>query len=316
MSAHVPFAAQHRCASLSARLFGALLAAGALSASCGSGSAESNGGTTILPAFLPQQRDNADASTPRVPFSPATPRLVPRVVARLPHDSTAFTQGLLVHRGRLLESTGLEGHSGVREVETATGRVLRRSDLPSTEFGEGITVLDGRIYQLTWKSHHGLVYDARTLAPVDSFHYDGEGWGLTTDGSRLYLSDGTSTIRVIDPNGFRVLRTIRVTEAEQPVHMLNELEWVRGELWANVYWTGLIARIDPASGRIVGWVDVRRLLPAAESKRLDDRGGVANGIAYDSSTAQLLVTGKYWPYVFQLDIAGLRTGRASSAPRE
>ena len=291
------------------RLIVALLAAGALSASCGDGDAEaSGGGTRILPAFLPQ-RDNADASPPRVPFSPATPRLVPRIVARLPHDTMAFTQGLLFYRGHLLESTGLEGRSSLREVEPATGRVRRRVDLPSNEFGEGIAVLDGRIYQLTWKSHEGVVYDARTFAAVDSFRYDGEGWGLTTDGAQLYLSDGTSTIRVVDPNGFRVVRTIRVTEAERPVHMLNELEWVKGELWANVYWTGLIARIDPSSGRIVGWVDVRRLLPEAESKRLDDRGGVANGIAYDSSSAKLLVTGKYWPYVFQLDIAGLRSAR-------
>jgi glutaminyl-peptide cyclotransferase len=290
------------------RLIGGLLAIGALSASCGGGEAEANGGTQILPAFLPQ-RDNADASPPRVPFSAATPRLVPRIVARLPHDTMAFTQGLLVYGGHLLESTGLEGRSGVRQVDAASGRVLRRAELPSNEFGEGIAVLDGRIYQLTWKSHQGLVYDARTLAPVDSFRYDGEGWGLTTDGALLYLSDGTSSIRVIDPHGFRVVRTIRVTEAGQPVHMLNELEWVRGELWANVYWTGLIARIDAESGRIVGWIDVRRLLPEAESKRLDDRGGVANGIAYDSSTAKLLVTGKYWPFVFQIDIAALRTSR-------
>lgn len=303
------------------RAAGAALAAYALVLSCGSDDAEPRGetSTSILPAFLPQ-RDNADASTPRVPFSPATPRLVPRVVRRLPHDTTAFTQGLLVHDGHLLESTGLEGHSGVREVEPPTGRVLRRAELPSEEFGEGIAVLGERIYQLTWKSHRGIVYDARTMAPVDSFAYDGEGWGLTSDGSLLYLSDGTSRIRVIDPRGFRVVRTIGVTEAEQPVHMLNELEWVRGELWANVYWTGLIARIDPSTGRIVGWIDVRRLLPDAESKRLEVRGGVANGIAYDSSTAQLLVTGKYWPFVFQLDSAALRpvraTARARSAPRE
>jgi glutamine cyclotransferase len=301
------------------RLFGGLVAVCALSASCGSGDAEASGGTTILPAFLPQ-RDNADASTPRVPFSPATPRMVPRVVARLPHDTMAFTQGLTMYRGRLLESTGLEGRSGVREVELATGRVLRRADLPSSEFGEGIAVMGGRLYQLTWKSHRGLVLDARTFAPVDSFHYDGEGWGLTTDGALLYLSDGTSRIRVIDPNGYRVVRTIRVTEAQQPVHMLNELEWVRGELWANVYWTGLIARIDPASGRIVGWIDVRRLLSDTLHKRLEPRGGVANGIAYDSAGARVLVTGKYWPFVFQLDSAVLRppraTARGSAAPRE
>ena len=300
------------------RLFGALVAVCALSASCGSGNAEASSGASILPSFLPQ-RDNADASTPRVPFSPATPRMVPRVVARLPHDTMAFTQGLTVYRGRLLESTGLEGRSGVREVDLTTGRVLRRADLPSTEFGEGIAAMGGRIYQLTWKSHRGLVLDARTFAQVDSFHYDGEGWGLTTDGALLYLSDGTSRIRVIDPNrSYGVVRTIRVTEAGEPVHMLNELEWVRGELWANVYWTGLIARIDPASGRIVGWIDVRRLLTERENKQLEPRGGVANGIAYDSASARVLVTGKYWPFVFQLDSAVLRRPRAreSAAPRE
>ena len=300
------------------RLLGALVAVSALSASYASGDAEASAGGSILPSFLPQ-RDNADASTPRVPFSAATPRMVPRVVARLPHDTTAFTQGLTMYRGRLLESTGLEGHSGVREVELATGRVLRRADLPSTEFGEGATVLGGRIYQLTWKSHVGHVFDARTFTPVDSFHYDGEGWGLTTDGALLYLSDGTSRIRVIDPDGYRVVRTIRVTEVEKPVHMLNELEWVRGELWANVYWTGLIARIDPASGRIVGWIDLRRLLPDEENMSLESRGGVANGIAYDSAGALVLVTGKYWPFVFQLDSAILRppraTARATAAPR-
>ena len=301
------------------RLLGALVAVSALSASYASGDAEASAGRSILPSFLPQ-RDNADASTPRVPFSAATPRMVPRVVARLPHDTTAFTQGLTMYRGRLLESTGLEGHSGVREVELATGRVLRRADLPSTEFGEGATVLGGRIYQLTWKSHVGHVFDARTFTPVDSFPYDGEGWGLTTDGALLYLSDGTSRIRVIDPDGYRVVRTIRVTEVEKPVHMLNELEWVRGELWANVYWTGLIARIDPASGRIVGWIDLRRLLPDEENMSLESRGGVANGIAYDSAGARVLVTGKYWPFVFQLDSAILRppraTARATAAPRD
>jgi glutaminyl-peptide cyclotransferase len=301
------------------RVFASLLSICALSASCGNGDAEASGGTSILPSFM-QERDNADASPPRVPFSPATPRLVPRVLRRLPHDTTAFTQGLLVHQGRLLESTGLQGHSGVREVEAATGRVVRRADLSSTEFGEGIAAIGGRIYQVTWKSHRGHVFDARTFAQVDSFRFDGEGWGLASDGALLYLSDGTSGIRVIDPNGYRVVRTIRVTEAGQPVHMLNELEWVKGELWANVYWTGLIARIDPASGRIVGWIDVRRLLSEEENKRLEPRGGVANGIAYDSSSARLLVTGKYWPFVFQLDSAVLRparaTARASSAPRE
>ena len=292
------------------------LAMGLLGTSCGAYAVASGGRS--LPAFLRQS--NATASIPRVPYSPATPRLVPRVVRRWPHDTTAYTQGLLVHAGRLLESTGMRGRSSVRELELESGAVLKRADLPKDEFGEGIVVVGERIYQVTWKAKRGFVYDARTFAPVDSFTYEGEGWGMTTDGARIYLSDGTSRIRVIDPDGFRVVRTIHVTEAERPVHMLNELEWVSGELWANVYETAFVARIAPATGRVVGYLDLRRLLPADEAKRLDARGGVTNGIAYDSTTGRLLVTGKYWPFLFELDSGTVRPvrtrARARSAPRE
>jgi glutamine cyclotransferase len=295
------------------------LATTMLGASCGGRDVEASDGSTILPSFLPQG-NNATASIPRVPYSPATPRVVPRVVRRWPHDTTAYTQGLLFHAGRLLESTGMRGRSSVRELELETGAVLRRADLPKDEFGEGIALLGERIYQVTWKSKRGFVYDARTFAPIDSFTYEGEGWGMTTDGARLYLSDGSSRIRVIDPDGFRVVRTIRATEAERPVHMLNELEWVNGELWANVYETAFVARIDPATGRVVGYVDLRRLMPADEAKRLDARGGVTNGIAYDSTAGRLLVTGKYWPYLFQLDSGIVRPvrarARARTLPRE
>ena len=295
------------------------LATTMLGASCGGRDVEASDGSTILPSFLPQG-NNATASIPRVPYSPATPRVVPRVVRRWPHDTTAYTQGLLFHAGRLLESTGMRGRSSVRELELETGAVLRRADLPKDEFGEGIALLGDRIYQVTWKSKRGFVYDARTFAPIDSFSYEGEGWGMTTDGARLYLSDGSSRIRVIDPDGFRVVRTIRATEAERPVHMLNELEWVNGELWANVYETAFVARIDPATGRVVGYVDLRRLMPADEAKRLDARGGVTNGIAYDSTAGRLLVTGKYWPYLFQLDSGIVRPvrarARARTLPRE
>jgi glutaminyl-peptide cyclotransferase len=262
--------------------------------------AERADSTVILPSFA-QQRTNADATPPAIPFSQRTPVWVATVARRWPHDTMAYTQGMLVHDGRLLESTGVEGHSDVREVDRATGRVLRRERLPGEEFGEGIAVVGDRLYQLTWKSGQGRVYDARTLAPIDSFMYQGEGWGLASDGALLYLSDGTSRIRVIDAAGFRTRRTIQVTEAGSNVYMLNELEWVRGELWANVYETTLVARIDPATGRVVGWVDLMKLLPEAQLDRLKDRGGVANGIAYDRATGGVLVTGKYWPYVFQLD---------------
>jgi glutaminyl-peptide cyclotransferase len=281
--------------------------------------AERADSTVILPSFA-QQRTNADATPPAIPFSQRTPVWVASVARRWPHDTLAYTQGLVVHDGRLLESTGVEGHSDVREVDRATGRVLRRERLPGEEFGEGIAVVGDRLYQLTWKSGQGRVYDARTLAPIDSFMYQGEGWGLASDGALLYLSDGTSRIRVIDPAGFRTRRTIQVTEAGSNVYMLNELEWVRGELWANVYETDFIARIDPTTGSVIGWVDVSRVLSAKDAAHAEKRGGVANGIAFDSTSGRVLVTGKYWPYLAQLDTLptgnrpAVRARRPTSAP--
>jgi glutamine cyclotransferase len=273
---------------------------------CGTGSDESE--RARAPALLPTLRapgTNADAVPPAVPYDSATPRQIVRAVASWPHDTAAFTQGLVVDDGRLLESTGVEGRSEVREVDRTTGRVRRRAALPRPLFGEGIAVVGRRLFQLTWKHGRGYVYDAMTLAPVDSFSYTGEGWGLASDGRRLYLSDGTSHIRVIDPSGFRVERTFQVQEANRPVWMLNELEWVRGELWANVYQTTLIARIDPTTGRVVGWLDVGGLLTPAERQAVADRGGVANGIAFDSVRQRLLVTGKLWPRIFEVDVREL-----------
>ena len=257
--------------------------------------------TTLLPAFTRQQSTNADGSPPKIPYSHATPRWLATVDRRWPHDTMAYTQGLLLHDGRLLESTGVEGRSDVREVDRVSGRVIRRTNLGGAEFGEGIATVGDRLYQLTWKSGRGRVYDARTLAPLDSFSYEGEGWGLASDGTVLFLSDGTSRLRVIEPDGFRVRRTIRVTEAGKPVYMLNELEWVRGELWANVYETDFIARIDPITGHVLGWVDLGQLLSQREKSHISARGGVANGIAFDSTTGRVLVTGKYWPFLAQLD---------------
>lgn len=272
-----------------------------------------NAHPVLLPSMM-QQQTNADANPPNVPYSPGTPRQLARAAQRWPHDSMAYTQGLLVHEGRLLESTGIEGHSGVREVDRTTGRIVRREDLPGKEFGEGIAVLGDRLYQLTWKSGRGRVYDARTLAPLDTFAYEGEGWGLASDGVSLYLSDGTSRIRVIDPAGFTALHTIQVTEAGKPVWALNELEWVRGELWANLYQTDFIARIDPVTGHVVGWIDLAKLLSPEERSAITSRGGVANGIAYDSLAGGVLVTGKYWPYLVRLDsIRGLRRPAAHGA---
>jgi glutamine cyclotransferase len=269
--------------------------------------------SALLPALMPQAESNADASPPAVPFSAATPRAMPRVLRSWVHDTTAYTQGLLFHEGRVFESTGLEGRSRIRELDTATFGQRREVRLPASDFGEGIATVGAHLYQLTWKHGLGRVYDLATLVPIDSFHYEGEGWGLTSDSRQLYMSDGSSEIRVIDPTGFRELRRIRVTEAGRRVWALNELEWVHGELWANIYETTFIARIDPATGHVVGWVDLAGLwsrFTTAERKAVEDEGGVANGIAFDSTAGTLVVTGKLWPRVFQLAWPPEATGPA------
>ena len=291
----------------SAHLRRAALALAAALLACGgdSGEVERHPPRPPFGGLASPPRTHADATPPAVPFDPAPPRVAARAARSWPHDTAAFTQGLVIAAGRLLESTGLEGRSSVRELDRATGRVRRRTDLPATVFGEGIAVIGARLYMLTWQGARGYVFDAATLAPRDSFVYEGEGWGLATDGESLYMSDGTSRLRVVDPNGFTVRRTIQVREAGQPVWMLNELEWVRGELWANVYQTDLVARIEPSSGRVLGWVDLGSLLTPAERRAVGERGGVANGIAYDSASNTLLVTGKLWPRLFALDPRGL-----------
>lgn len=272
---------------------------------CGGDGGDANGQVALPPGFGQLPTEDV-APPPRVPFSGATPRYGVRVAQSYPHDAQAFTQGLDLYDGTLFESTGQEGRSSVRHVELETGRVLRRADLPYPLFGEGITVLDGRVYQLTWKSQRGYVYDAATLAPVDSFTYTGEGWGLATDGTKLYMSDGTSSFRVVDPAGFRVERTVPVTEAGRPVYYLNELEWVDGELWANIWMTDWVARIDPATGEVTGWIDLSGLL--TQEERTSPTGqalvDVTNGLAYDPATKRLLVTGKLWPRLFAVEVEG------------
>ncbi len=273
-------------------------------AACGGDSGDTNGnGPAVLPPGMqPPPTSNADARPPAVPFDSTTPRTTARVVRSFPHDTAAYTQGLLFYRGHLLESIGRLALSDVREVDLTTGKVRRRTALPATEFGEGIAVVGDRLYQLTWRGGRGHLYNPATLAPIDSFTYAGEGWGLATNGRTLYMSDGTSRIRVIDPAGFRDQRTIQVRERDSTVWMLNELEWVRGELWANVYQTDLIARIDPATGHIVGWIDIGKLLTAAEREDVANRGGVANGIAFDSVRNTVYVTGKLWPHLFEVEV--------------
>jgi glutamine cyclotransferase len=273
----------------------------------------------LLPGMTAQPTSNADAKPPAIPFAPATPRSTPAVLRTWPHDTAAFTQGLVFHDGRLYESTGLEGRSEVHELDPRTLVVRRRVALPAFEFGEGIAAVGQRLYQLTWRHGVGHVYALPSLAPVDSFRYQGEGWGLASDGHLLYMSDGSSQIRVIDPSGFRELRRIQVQEAGQHVWALNELEWIRGELWANVYQTPFIARIDPTTGNVVGWIDLTSLsarFTPAERSRLEEVGGVANGIAFDAATGELLVTGKLWPQLFRLALPEQkRSATDSQAPR-
>lgn len=270
--------------------------------------------TPSLPLGMQQPKlTNANATPPAVPFDTLTPRVSASASVSWPHDTGAYTQGLIVAGGRLLEGTGLEGQSELREVDRRSGRVLHRSALPSSLFGEGIAVHGDRLYQLTWQGGRGFVYDVATLAPVDSFSYAGEGWGFASDGNRLYLSDGSSRIRVIDPSGMRVERTFEVKEAGRAVWMLNELEWIRGELWANVYQTTWIARIDPETGVVRGWVDTGQLLTLEQRADVSARGGTANGIAYDSVSDRVLLTGKRWPRLFEAELRKLAPKQAPAS---
>ena len=220
----------------------------------------------------------------------------PDVIARYPHDPSAFTQGLTLHDGRLFESTGQYGRSSVREVNIDSGRVERIVSNPRTYFGEGIAIMGDRVYQLTWLSGTGFVYDLESFEQLGSFEYEGEGWGLTHDGTHLIMSDGSSRLRFLDPADFSVVRTVDVVDGERPVTRLNELEFIRGEIWSNIWYDDRIARISPDSGEVIGWVDLTTLYP--RSLRLAD--DVLNGIAYDADTGRLLVTGKNWPTLFEL----------------
>ena len=230
------------------------------------------------------------------------PRLAPqytyRVVHIYPHDPQAFTQGLEYRAGFLYEGTGLRGRSTLRKVELRTGKVLREIALDAGFFGEGITVIDGRVVQLTWQAQEGFVYDLQTLRLVRTFQYPGEGWGLTNDGKRIYMSDGTAQIRCLDPLTLKELRRFTVHDGDRQITELNELEWVRGEIYANVWQTDRIARIAPSDGRVLGWIDLSGILPKEDQGSVD----VLNGIAYDSMGDRLFVTGKLWPKLFEIRV--------------
>lgn len=237
-------------------------------------------------------------TTSAVPADKAPTKLV-TVIQSFPHDANAFCQGFAVEGERVFEGTGQYGNSSLRHVDLKTGRPIVNLPLKPQYFGEGITIIGDLVYQLTWKERLCFVYDKNTLKYLKHFQYAGEGWGLTDDGKVLYMSDGTSTIRVVDPATFKVLRKIRVKNGRRTVGKLNELEFVNGKIWANVWYEDRIAEIDPASGRVTAWIDCSNVYPANSRP---DREHVLNGIAFDENTKRIFVTGKNWPRVYEISV--------------
>jgi glutaminyl-peptide cyclotransferase len=229
----------------------------------------------------------------------ATPEYGFKVIHVYPHDPEAFTQGLVYHDGFLYEGTGLNGRSSLRKVDLQTGAVLQKSDLPQEFFGEGIAIFKNKIVQLTWQSQVGFIYNLSDFKPMGKFSYPGEGWGLTTADGEILMSDGSAQIRFLDGNSLREKHRITVRDGTTPVTQLNELEYVRGEIFANVWHTDRIARISPRTGKVVGWIDLNGIISPI-FRRSDD--AVLNGIAYDPQGDRLFVTGKLWPNIFEIQI--------------
>lgn len=221
-----------------------------------------------------------------------------RIVATYPHDPAAYTQGLIYLDGRLYESTGRVGTSVIRQVRFEDGRVLRQVAIPAGQFGEGIVNWGRQLVSITWQSGTGYRWDRRTLRRLGEWRYPGEGWGLTQDGSNIIMSDGTPELRFLDPVTLAERRRVTVTLRGQQLRDLNELEWVNGAVFANVWHTGFIARIDPASGHVTGLIDLR---PLARENGGDEEA-VLNGIAYDPAGDRLFVTGKLWPHLYEIDL--------------
>jgi glutamine cyclotransferase len=216
-----------------------------------------------------------------------------------PHDRDAFTEGLIFEDGVLYEGTGLLEQSTLRRVELETGAVLQIRELSDQLFGEGITIYGDKIIQLTWQSNIGFVYDKDSFELLQEFNYSTEGWGITHDGERLIMSDGTSTLHFLDPQTFEEISQLEVFDNDGPVTRLNELEYIQGEIYANVWQTDLVARIAPETGRVIGWIDLRGLLTAEDRLEPVD---VLNGIAYDAEADRLFVTGKLWPKLFEIEL--------------
>ena len=221
------------------------------------------------------------------------------VVNSYPHDPTSFTQGFLWADGGFYESTGQYGQSKLRKLEFPSGTVLKQIRLDPQLFGEGLTLVDTRLIQLTWKSHRGFVYDKDNFRLLQEFTYDTEGWGLTFDGKNLILSDGSSDLFYLDPQTFKPIKKLAVTMNGQPVPELNELEFINGEIWSNVWQTDLILRINPSTGQVTSFLNLKGILPPSDSKGTEN---VLNGIAYDGDQKRIFVTGKLWPRIFEIKV--------------
>lgn len=223
-----------------------------------------------------------------------------RIVHVYPHATSAYTEGLFYKDGFLYESTGEKGDSSIRKVQLETGKVLRQQDVPSQYFGEGIVDWKGQLIQLTWQSETGFVYGLNDFKLKHTFHYPGEGWALTRDSKHIYMSDGSSILRILDPDTLAATGSIMVMADGVPVTNLNELEWVKGEIYANIWLTNRIARINPSTGQVVGWIDLTGLLDV--NKLPTPANDVLNGIAYDAAHDRLFVTGKRWPKLFEIKL--------------
>jgi glutaminyl-peptide cyclotransferase len=225
-----------------------------------------------------------------------------KVIATFPHDTSSFTQGLVfASDGQLYESTGLEGESTLRRVDIATGQTLQKIDVPSQYFAEGLAMVGDELLQLTWRHKLGFVYDRKTFKQKRTFSYKTEGWGIAYDGtSSLVMSDGSDTLTFLDPKSLAVAKTLRVMDAGRPVSNLNELEWIEGEIWANIWMTDRIARISPNTGEVNAWIDLSSLYPVSQRVPPAD---VMNGIAYDKATRRIYITGKKWPRLYQITVS-------------
>lgn len=260
------------------------------------------GAAPIVSAPAPSPSPRSQSADPAVSPVPSVPPVeAARVIATYPHDAGAFTQGLFFSDGRLFESTGQQGESAVREVDLVTGKVKREARLPAEFFGEGSTAWGKTIVSLTWKHGKGFRWNRDSFRKLGEFTYPGEGWGLTQDGKSLILSDGTSELRFLDPERFTEQRRVRVTWRGRPVSQINELEYVRGEVLANIWHSPLIVRIDPATGVIRGVIDLRAVIASVAMR---DSEAVLNGIAWDDRAGKLYVTGKRWPKLFEIALPG------------